>query len=228
MWGALCVVCAVFGATVVALWGGKNLVWEETCLEKFRTANSGAIFPITFNDCGGIFPGKNFPILNFGVTVVALWPIIRHRTRMTGDTLCVPPTAWLQVPGAQAARPHTTQPNASGSAHRDPHERRSLREGQRGGRRVSQAKPNAAREALTPAALRATETGRAKRRPPFCPPPPPIPPPEAPLNPRCTTVPGLARCAMRCSVRERIPWTHALLRTECVLNPQKNFWRQIS
>ena len=33
--------------------GGGNLVWEETCLEKFRTANSGAIFPITFNDCGG-------------------------------------------------------------------------------------------------------------------------------------------------------------------------------
>ena len=36
--------------------GGGGLVAEETCLEKFSTPNSGAIFPITFNDCGGIFP----------------------------------------------------------------------------------------------------------------------------------------------------------------------------
>ena len=36
--------------------GGGDLVAEETCLEKFNTPNSGAIFPITFNDCGGIFP----------------------------------------------------------------------------------------------------------------------------------------------------------------------------
>ena len=36
--------------------GGGNLVREETCLEKFSTANSGAIFPIIFNDCGAIFP----------------------------------------------------------------------------------------------------------------------------------------------------------------------------
>ena len=43
------------------LQGGGGLVAEETCLEKFSTPNSGAIFPITFNDCGGIFP-----ILSFG------------------------------------------------------------------------------------------------------------------------------------------------------------------
>ena len=36
--------------------GGGNLVREETCLEKFSTPNSGALFPITFNDCGAIFP----------------------------------------------------------------------------------------------------------------------------------------------------------------------------
>ena len=36
--------------------GGGNLVREETCLEKFSTANSGTIFPIIFNDCGAIFP----------------------------------------------------------------------------------------------------------------------------------------------------------------------------
>ena len=51
--------------------GGGNLVWEETCLEKFRTANSGAIFPITFNDCGGIFP-----ILFFGHQVQNLYPVL--------------------------------------------------------------------------------------------------------------------------------------------------------
>ena len=51
--------------------GGKNLVWEETCLEKFRTANSGAIFPITFHDCGGIFP-----ILFFGHQVQNLYPVL--------------------------------------------------------------------------------------------------------------------------------------------------------
>ena len=36
--------------------GGGDLVREETCLEKFSTPNSGAIFPITFNKCGAIFP----------------------------------------------------------------------------------------------------------------------------------------------------------------------------
>ena len=48
--------------------GGKNLVREETCLEKFSTANSGAIFPIIFNDCGAIFP-----ILFFGHQVQNLY-----------------------------------------------------------------------------------------------------------------------------------------------------------
>ena len=51
--------------------GGGNLVWEENCLEKFRTANSGAIFPITFHDCGGIFP-----ILFFGHQVQNLYPVL--------------------------------------------------------------------------------------------------------------------------------------------------------
>ena len=36
--------------------GGGDLVPEETYLKKFSTPNSGAIFPITFNDCGAIFP----------------------------------------------------------------------------------------------------------------------------------------------------------------------------
>ena len=36
--------------------GGGDLVQEETRLENFSTPNSGAIFPITFNDCGAIFP----------------------------------------------------------------------------------------------------------------------------------------------------------------------------
>ena len=37
--------------------GGRgDLVAEETCLEKFSTPNSGLIFPINFNNCGGIFP----------------------------------------------------------------------------------------------------------------------------------------------------------------------------
>ena len=35
---------------------GGDLVREETCLENFIAPNSGAIFPITFNDCGAIFP----------------------------------------------------------------------------------------------------------------------------------------------------------------------------
>ena len=51
--------------------GGGNLVWEETCLEKFRTANSGAIFPIAFHDCGGIFP-----IFFFGHQVQNLYPVL--------------------------------------------------------------------------------------------------------------------------------------------------------
>ena len=51
--------------------GGGGLVAEETCLEKFSTANSGAIFPITFNDCGGIFP-----ILCFGHQVQNLYPVL--------------------------------------------------------------------------------------------------------------------------------------------------------
>ena len=53
------------------LYGGGDLVREETCLEKFRTPNSGAIFPITFNDCGAIFP-----ILFFGHQVQNLYPVL--------------------------------------------------------------------------------------------------------------------------------------------------------
>ena len=48
--------------------GGGDLVPEETCLEKFSTPNSGAIFPITFNDCGGIFPAQNFSGQKFSRT----------------------------------------------------------------------------------------------------------------------------------------------------------------
>ena len=36
--------------------GGGGLVAEETCLEKFTAPSSGAIFPITFKNCGAIFP----------------------------------------------------------------------------------------------------------------------------------------------------------------------------
>ena len=51
--------------------GGGNLVQEETCLEKFSTATSGAIFPIIFNDCGAIFP-----ILFFRHQVQNLYPVL--------------------------------------------------------------------------------------------------------------------------------------------------------
>ena len=60
--------------------GGGDLVAEETCLEKFSMPNSGAIFPITFNDCGGIFP-----ILCFGHQVQNLYPVLRGG----GDYLCL-------------------------------------------------------------------------------------------------------------------------------------------
>ena len=66
-WHVLCCI----EASDVHTGGGGNLVWEETCLEKFHTANSGAIFPITFNDCGGIFP-----ILFFGHQVQNLYPVL--------------------------------------------------------------------------------------------------------------------------------------------------------
>ena len=63
----------LFESTVAAATtgGGGKLVREETCLEKFRTPNSGAIFPITFNDCGAIFP-----ILFFGHQVQNLYPVL--------------------------------------------------------------------------------------------------------------------------------------------------------
>ena len=48
--GWMCPISAFFVGHV----GGGDLVAEETRLEKFNTPNSGAIFPITFNDCGGI------------------------------------------------------------------------------------------------------------------------------------------------------------------------------
>ena len=59
---------------------GTNLVAEETCLEKFSTPNSGAIFPITFNDCGAIFP-----ILFFGHQVQNLYPVLAMRQRILGS-----------------------------------------------------------------------------------------------------------------------------------------------
>ena len=42
----------VQGMNSVLLGGGGG----GSCLEKFSTPNSGAIFPISFNDCGAIFP----------------------------------------------------------------------------------------------------------------------------------------------------------------------------
>ena len=48
--------CVWVGSENGAIYGGGGLVAEETCPEKFSTPNSGAIFPITFNDCGAIFP----------------------------------------------------------------------------------------------------------------------------------------------------------------------------
>ena len=51
--------------------GGGGLVREETCLQIFSTPNSGAIFPITFNDCGAIFP-----IFFCGRQVQILYPVL--------------------------------------------------------------------------------------------------------------------------------------------------------
>ena len=76
--------------------GGKNLVWEETCLEKFRTASSGAIFPITFNDCGGIFP-----ILFFGHQVQNLYPVLGGGGGMIGGGVCrIRYVTWMDGQGS--------------------------------------------------------------------------------------------------------------------------------
>ena len=61
----------VRGVNCTMQYRGGDLVAEETCQEKFSTPNSGAIFPITFNDCGRIFP-----ILCFGHQVQNLYPVL--------------------------------------------------------------------------------------------------------------------------------------------------------
>ena len=47
--------CVVLTYSCVFMQGAGGLVAEETCLEKFSAPKSGATFPITFKDCGGIF-----------------------------------------------------------------------------------------------------------------------------------------------------------------------------
>ena len=71
---------ATFGTTGG---GGGDLVAEETCWENFSPPNFGAIFAITFNDCGGIFL-----ILFFGHQVQNWYPVLGGGG---GDSLLRPP-----------------------------------------------------------------------------------------------------------------------------------------